>query len=96
MSEEAPDCGDNSCLFGGAGKGGMRTNGGCRCLKDLPATTRRYFQRLYSENAELRKQLEHLSDKYNTVECTADAWKIRAEKAESKLEQAETLCMWKL
>lgn len=26
-----PDCGDNSCGFGGAGKGGMRTNGGCRC-----------------------------------------------------------------
>ena len=28
------DCGDNSCLFGGKGKGGMRTNGGCRCFKD--------------------------------------------------------------
>ena len=26
------DCGDNSCLFGGRSKGGMRTNGGCRCL----------------------------------------------------------------
>lgn len=30
------DCGDNSCLFVEAGdRGGMRTNGGCRCLADL-------------------------------------------------------------
>lgn len=27
------DCGDNSCLFAGRGKGGMRTNGGCQCYK---------------------------------------------------------------
>ena len=26
------DCGDNSCMFGR--RGGMRTNGGCRCLGD--------------------------------------------------------------
>lgn len=26
------DCGDNSCLFAGRGKGGMRTNGGCQCI----------------------------------------------------------------
>jgi hypothetical protein len=25
-----PDCGDNSCLYA-TRKGGMRTNGGCRC-----------------------------------------------------------------
>jgi len=25
-----PDCGDNSCLYS-PNKGGMRTNGGCRC-----------------------------------------------------------------
>jgi len=25
------DCGDNSCYFKARGKGGMRTNGGCRC-----------------------------------------------------------------
>lgn len=25
------DCGSNSCLFAGRGKGGMRTNGGCMC-----------------------------------------------------------------
>lgn len=40
-----------------------------------------------SDYVELRKQLEQLSDKYNTVECTADAWKIRAEKAEARCKQ---------
>lgn len=29
------DCGDNSCMFYGRGKGGMRTNGGCRCYQNL-------------------------------------------------------------
>lgn len=27
------DCGDNSCMFA-VNKGGMRTNGGCRCFRD--------------------------------------------------------------
>lgn len=39
----APDCGDNSCLFGGRGKGGMRTNGGCRCFKDVRPDMKRIF-----------------------------------------------------
>ena len=47
LRENAPDCGDNSCLFGGHGKGGMRTNGGCRCFKDLPTMKRIYVERLY-------------------------------------------------
>jgi hypothetical protein len=29
------DCGDNSCIFA-TRKGGMRTNGGCRCAKTMP------------------------------------------------------------
>ena len=29
----AGDCGDNSCMYGEP-KGGMRTNGGCRCLEN--------------------------------------------------------------
>ena len=29
------DCGDNSCMFAGRGKGGMRTNGGCRCYHNM-------------------------------------------------------------
>ena len=46
LRDNAPDCGDNSCLFGGRGKGGMRTNGGCRCFKDLPTGKRIYVERL--------------------------------------------------
>lgn len=49
LRNNAPDCGDNSCLFGGRGKGGMRTNGGCRCFKDLPTAKRIYVERLYAE-----------------------------------------------
>ena len=45
--ENAPDCGDNSCLFGGRGKGGMRTNGGCRCFKELPFAKRIFVERVY-------------------------------------------------
>lgn len=43
LREHAPDCGDNSCLFGGRGKGGMRTNGGCRCFKDVRPDMKRVF-----------------------------------------------------
>jgi hypothetical protein len=43
LRDHAPDCGDNSCLFGGRGKGGMRTNGGCRCFKDVRPDMRRIF-----------------------------------------------------
>jgi hypothetical protein len=32
----AADCGDNSCKFARA-KGGMRTNGGCRCANNVEA-----------------------------------------------------------
>ena len=28
-----PDCGDSSCYFA-TSKGGMRTNGGCRCFSN--------------------------------------------------------------
>lgn len=52
LRENAPDCGDNSCLFGGRGKGGMRTNGGCRCFKDLPTAKRIYVERLYAALSE--------------------------------------------
>lgn len=47
LRDNTPDCGDNSCLFGGQGKGGMRTNGGCRCFKELPAAKRIFVARLY-------------------------------------------------
>lgn len=33
------DCGDSSCRFSFAEKGGMRTNGGCRCFERRGAYT---------------------------------------------------------
>ena len=48
LREHAPDCGDNSCLFGGRGKGGMRTNGGCRCFTAVPTAKRIFIERLYA------------------------------------------------
>ena len=36
MSDREPGCGDNSCIFSSIRpNGGMRTNGGCRCFKNL-------------------------------------------------------------
>lgn len=64
LRENAPDCGDNSCLFGGRGKGGMRTNGGCRCFKDLPTAKRIYVERLVTLTADdpmERQSAENLS-----------------------------------
>jgi hypothetical protein len=43
---EQIDCGDSSCVFA-ARKTGMRTNGGCRCLKDeVKPELRRILHRL--------------------------------------------------
>lgn len=42
------DCGDNSCHFA-TKKGGMRTNGGCRCLSGLPDVLRAGLTKLYKE-----------------------------------------------
>ena len=53
-------CGDNSCMFGPPG--GMGTNGGCRCLKDLPGGDRHHVQRgvraIRKELAAAKAQLE--------------------------------------
>ena len=42
------DCGDNSCRFA-KNKSGMRTNGGCRCLNNLPLQLRIGLIKLYME-----------------------------------------------
>ena len=51
------DCGDNSCEFA-EHKTGMRTNGGCRCLKDLDFTRRMavrgYIKALREQVAQVR------------------------------------------
>lgn len=48
VKNEAPDCGDNSCRFATT-KGGMRTNGGCRCIKDVREGKTRLYIHLLRE-----------------------------------------------
>jgi len=66
------DCGDNSCEFA-ENKTGMRTNGGCRCLKDLDFSrrmaVRRYLVALREENARLCQRIEELE---RAPRCCAD------------------------
>ncbi len=57
------DCGDNSCMFAEK-RGGMRTNGGCRCLKEIdsdPAKRRHVtaaIKKLIADRAALRSLLD--------------------------------------
>ena len=42
-----PDCGDNSCLFvPKEHRGGMRTNGGCRCMPHMKSHDRLKAQKI--------------------------------------------------
>ena len=78
----APDCGDNSCLFGGRGKGGMRTNGGCRCYKDVRPDMRRvYVERLLSATDALPELLKAARDaeryrKLKEIAVQKTAWDV--------------------
>lgn len=62
---EAFDCGDSSCYFA-VSRGGMRTNGGCRCLKDARAPkivaglkwAVEEIKRLREENVHLAKLIQ--------------------------------------
>lgn len=57
----ALDCGDNSCEFA-VNKGGMRTNGGCRCLQDLDRTTRFELRRYVATLREAAEILREFID----------------------------------
>ena len=53
------DCGDNSCYFAET-KGGMRTNGGCRCLNALePAKERELRSLITGLRDKLERQQQH-------------------------------------
>ena len=60
------DCGDNSCEFAEV-KTGMRTNGGCRCIKDLSfdrrMAVRGYIKALREENARLKARLVEMYER---------------------------------
>ena len=51
------DCGDSSCLFA-KNKRGMRTNGGCRCFRDLPTTKRMFVHKIFNT----LKKISNLND----------------------------------
>lgn len=64
------DCGDNSCLFA-TKKGGMRTNGGCRCFENAG------FRRSQIESArlmlpELLRLREHNKELQDSVEALVE------------------------
>lgn len=56
MNRRDYGCGDNSCVFGSPG--GMATNGGCRCFKEMARTPegREARRRLTRGILELRQQ----------------------------------------
>ena len=57
QSEFNFDCGDNSCRYA-SNKKGMRTNGGCRCFKDLHINKEIYVHRLEHAISKVEADLE--------------------------------------
>ena len=77
MSDIEIDCGDNSCLFAPS-KGGMRTNGGCRCLENAG------FSRLTEANRAIvaqrdRLQAEHEADRETIAALRAENLRLSRE-----------------
>jgi hypothetical protein len=60
-------CGDNSCMFGAPG--GMGTNGGCRCLEDVPRERRMAIRKaVHALRAEVRRLRGVETDKTSGTE----------------------------
>lgn len=78
------DCGDNGCYFA-TDKGGMRTNGGCRCLsnagfhKSIYAATRD----MLLEVLKLREQLAEIFSEAERAEDAQDFIRWVLEKAQA-------------
>ncbi len=58
MSRAYVGCSDGSCVF--VHPGGMHTNGGCKCLRDLPFKRQREIQIRFRELRHKTNQLEEL------------------------------------
>ena len=59
------DCGDSSCLFRDRDKpGGMRTNGGCRCMSGLHGTARVFVNKMYHKLT-TKNDINDINDKTN-------------------------------
>lgn len=56
------DCGDNSCVYAKK-KGGMRTNGGCRCFQDFVGLKRRSIERIIKLAIRLAKETPPVAEK---------------------------------
>ena len=71
------DCGDNSCLFA-TRRGGMRTNGGCRCIERLldAAVARERERGVGLANATVIEPRDKFSLGWNAA-CDRIATKIR-------------------
>lgn len=63
MSEPTLDCGDSSCMFA-LKKTGMRTNGGCVCLEELPRDKRVKISHLVCV---LREEVKRLRAQVNQM-----------------------------
>ncbi len=59
------DCGDNSCLFAKK-RGGMRTNGGCRCTRNPGFSSR--FKKILDHCEKLEEVVEAAKGLFNLCE----------------------------
>lgn len=80
MSNLELDCGDNSCLFAKS-KGGMRTNGGCRCLSNAGFSK--------SAHGALREMLPEVL----RLRAEAKATSLILDKANSGLDDVERIIL---
>jgi len=68
LATVAPDCGDNSCRFA-VKRGGMRTNGGCRCVENAGGSRSMIkwdpFQKLAAAQAGIINELLNEIDRLN-------------------------------
>lgn len=69
------DCGDNSCVFA-LDRGGMRTNGGCRCLKDYDIPTALRHQ-LHAYALDVRRRVAAAEDPIRQDERRRIAARLR-------------------
>lgn len=73
MSDIEIDCGDNSCLFAPS-KGGMRTNGGCRCLENagFSRSSHKSLLQMFPELLRLRAEVERLTEANRAIVAQRD------------------------
>lgn len=64
LAKYSPDCGDNSCRFA-VKKGGMRTNGGCRCMSNRSLLASPPLERLAAVQVQIIYELLNEIDNLN-------------------------------